>query len=297
MPNLVVKSLEEAEQELKKAKLIIDTREEFSPDVEAGKIISQNPPFADNYTVKENSTVEVIVSKGTEMTKMPKVIGMKFEEAENELKNSNLQIEKIDKISKTVEKEIVIEQEPAEGTELKSGEKVKVYVSIGNGLKQVVTQYVIGKTEKNAKELLTKDGLEVEIATEEDTTKENGIVLKQSIEAGKTVDEGTKIIITVNKIAEIKSGKLDINLKALTGGIKLGADGKEIDPEATLTVKVVSAGKEETVYNEKHRKDSESISFSITGVGTITVKVFVNDVKKAEKQMNLNSSETFWKVE
>ena len=154
-----------------------------------------------------------------------------------------------------------------------------------------------GKTEKNAKELLTKDGLEVEIATEEDTTKENGIVLKQSIEAGKTVDEGTKIIITVNKIAEIKSGKLDINLKALTGGIKLGADGKEIDPEATLTVKVVSAGKEETVYNEKHRKDSESISFSITGVGTITVKVFVNDVKKAEKQMNLNSSETFWKVE
>lgn len=231
------------------------------------------------------------------MTKMPKVIGMKFEEAENELKNSNLQIEKIDKISKTVEKEIVIEQEPAEGTELKSGEKVKVYVSIGNGLKQVVTQYVIGKTEKNAKELLTKDGLEVEIATEEDTTKENGIVLKQSIEAGKTVDEGTKIIITVNKIAEIKSGKLDINLKALTGGIKLGADGKEIDPEATLTVKVVSAGKEETVYNEKHRKDSESISFSITGVGTITVKVFVNDVKKAEKQMNLNSSETFWKVE
>lgn len=297
LPNLVGKTIEEAEQELKKAKLIIDTREEFSPDVEAGKIISQNPPFADNYTVKENSTVEVVVSKGTEMTKMPKVIGMKFEEAENELKNSNLQIEKIDKISKTVEKEIVIEQEPAEGTELKSGEKVKVYVSIGNGLKQVVTQYVIGKTEKNAKELLTKDGLEVEIATEEDTTKENGIVLKQSIEAGKTVDEGTKIIITVNKIAEIKFGKLDINLKALTGGIKLGADGKEIDPEATLTVKVVSAGKEETVYNEKHRKDSESISFSITGVGTITVKVFVNDVKKAEKQMNLNSSETFWKVE
>ena len=98
-------------------------------------------------------------------------------------------------------------------------------------------------------------------------------------------------------LEEIKSGKLDINLKALTGGIKLGADGKEIDPEATLTVKVVSAGKEETVYNEKHRKDSESISFSITGVGTITVKVFVNDVKKAEKQMNLNSSETFWKVE
>ena len=39
------------------------------------------------------------------------------------------------------------------------------------------------------------------------------------------------------------------------------------------------------------------VTCTSTGVGTITVKVFVNDVKKAEKQMNLNSSETFWKVE
>ncbi len=33
-------------------------------------------------------------------------------------------------------------------------------------------------------------------------------------------------------------------------------------------------------------KDSESISFSITGVGTITVKVFVNDVKKKSGETN-----------
>lgn len=68
---------------------------------------------------------------------------------------------------------------------------------------------------------MTKDGLEVEVVNEEDTTKENGIVLKQSIEAGKTVDEGTKIIITVNKIAEIKTGKIDINLKSITNWNKI----------------------------------------------------------------------------
>ena len=297
LPNLVGKTIEEAEQELNKSKLKIEKKEEFNSEIEAGKIISQNPPFIENYTVKENSTVEVVVSKGTEMTKVPKIIGMEYEEAEEEIKKYNLQAEKIDKVSKTVEKGIVIEQEPAENTEIKVGEKVKIYVSCGNGLKQIVTQYVIGKTEKDAKELLTKDGLEVEVVNEEDTTKENGIVLKQSIEAGKTVDEGTKIIITVNKIAEIKTGKIDINLKAITGGIKLDADGNEIDPEATVTVKVTSAGKEETVYNEKHRKDTSTIIFDVKGVGTITIKVYVDDVLKRQTQMNLNSSDTFWRAE
>ena len=297
LPNLVGKTIEEAEQELNKSKLKIEKKEEFNSEIEAGKIISQNPPFIENYTVKENSTVEVVVSKGTEMTKVPKIIGMEYEEAEEEIKKYNLQAEKIDKVSKTVEKGIVIEQEPAENTEIKAGEKVKIYVSCGNGLKQIVTQYVIGKTEKDAKELLTKDGLEVEVVNEEDTTKENGIVLKQSIEAGKTVDEGTKIIITVNKIAEIKTGKIDINLKAITGGIKLDADGNEIDPEATVTVKVTSAGKEETVYNEKHRKDTSTIMFDVKGVGTITIKVYVDDILKRQTQMNLNSSDTFWRAE
>lgn len=297
LPNLVGKTIEEAEQELNKSKLKIKKKEEFNSEIEVGKIISQNPPFIENYTVKENSTVEVVVSKGTEMTKVPKIIGMEYEEAEEEIKKYNLQAEKIDKVSKTVEKGIVIEQEPAENTEIKAGEKVKIYVSCGNGLKQIVTQYVIGKTEKDAKELLTKDGLEVEVVNEEDTTKENGIVLKQSIEAGKTVDEGTKIIITVNKIAEIKTGKIDINLKSITGGIKLDAEGNEINPEATVTVKVTSAGKEETVYNEKHRKDTSTIIFDVKGVGTITIKVYVDDVLKRQTQMNLNSSDTFWRAE
>lgn len=297
LPNLVGKTIEEAEQELNKSKLKIEKKEEFNSEIEVGKIISQNPPFIENYTVKENSTVEVVVSKGTEMTKVPKIIGMEYEEAEEEIKKYNLQAEKIDKVSKTVEKGIVIEQEPAENTEIKAGEKVKIYVSCGNGLKQIVTQYVIGKTEKDAKELLIKDGLEVEVVNEEDTTKENGIVLKQSIEAGKTVDEGTKIIITVNKIAEIKTGKIDINLKSITGGIKLDAEGNEINPEATVTVKVTSAGKEETVYNEKHRKDTSTIIFDVKGVGTITIKVYVDDVLKRQTQMNLNSSDTFWRAE
>lgn len=81
---------------------------------------------------------------------------------------------------------------------------MKVYVSKGTGIKQVAVPSVVGETEENAKKSLTEKGFEVSVTYEEDTKKSNGEVLKQSLDVGKTVDEGTKIVLTVNKLAEIK---------------------------------------------------------------------------------------------
>ena len=78
--------------------------------------------------------------------------------------------------------------------------------------------YLVGKTEAEAKKLLTDNKLVVkEVIYEEDKTKNDGTVLKQDKEAGTTVDEGTEITITVNKIAQIKNGIVTINVKSLTG--------------------------------------------------------------------------------
>ena len=78
--------------------------------------------------------------------------------------------------------------------------------------------YLVGKTEAEAKKLLTDNKLVVkEVIYEEDKTKNDGTVLKQDKEAGTTVDEGTEITITVNKIPQIKNGIVTINVKSLTG--------------------------------------------------------------------------------
>ena len=58
------------------------------------------------------------------------------------------------------------------------------------------------------------------IVNEENTSKDNGIVLKQSIDTGTTVDEGTTVTITVNKLEETKSATVTINVKSITGGYK-----------------------------------------------------------------------------
>ena len=44
------------------------------------------------------------------------------------------------------------------------------------------------------------------------------------------------------------------------------------------------------MYNGDQRKDSENFTRTISGKGTVTVKVFVDGVKEAEKQLNLNTN-------
>ncbi len=58
---------------------------------------------------------------------------------------------------------------------------------------------VIGETLASAKSKLEKLNLTVEVKYDEDTSKDDGVVLKQSIKADTLVDEKSKIIITVNK--------------------------------------------------------------------------------------------------
>ena len=53
-----------------------------------------------------------------------------------------------------------------------------------------------------------------------------------------------------------------------------------------MKVTVASAGKEETVYNEKHRKDTSTIIFDVKGVGTITINK-IAEIKTGKIDINL----------
>lgn len=76
---------------------------------------------------------------------------------------------------------------------------------------------VLGKTEADAKSALEAKNLVVNIEYGEDTNKENGEVLKQTIKSGENIDEGTEVTITVNKLAVVNKVPLKINVKEITG--------------------------------------------------------------------------------
>ena len=64
------------------------------------------------------------------------------------------------------------------------------------------------------KVFLEEAKLKVELASDENTAKANGTVLKQSIEPGSTVEEGTTVIITINRLTELKYGTVNVNVKS-----------------------------------------------------------------------------------
>lgn len=289
VPELVGKTEAEVQEILKGTKFTYEiTEETYNSEYEAGKVISQDPAYRNNYTIKENSKFSLVISKGTEMVKVPKVAGMEYEAAATELNNAKLKPEKIEEISEKVQEGYVIKQEPAENTEAKAGDTIKVYVSIGNGKEQVPVTNVVGKTEADAKKELEDAKLKVEIVYEEDTTKTDGTVLKQSIGVGEVVEEGTTIVLTVNKIEELKSAKIFVNVKSITGGYTENANAITEDVKKTVKLRVEAAG--DKIFDESVDKNNTKVYVNeATGKGIIIVKVFIDETKKYEKQIDLNS--------
>lgn len=100
MPNLVGLSKEEAQSKAEELKLEFEVVEErYDTEVEAGKVMTQEPVYKEDYKIKEKSKITVVVSLGQKIVKVPKVAGMTLEEATSALEKEDLVV--------------VIEEEPS----------------------------------------------------------------------------------------------------------------------------------------------------------------------------------------
>ncbi len=299
IPDLVGKTESEAQEELKALKLNYEKiSEDYNTQQEAGIIYEQSPTYSLNYKVKEKTTIKVKVSKGTEKVKVPKVAGMTYDEAVKELENNKLLAEKVEETSKEIKEGIVISQETEANAEANAGDTVKIHVSIGTGIAQVVMPSVLGKTESDARQTLEGKNLVVKVEYKENTDKENGEVLEQSIKSGENIDEGTEVTITVNKLAEMKEATITINVKSLTGGYEVSEkdNTNSTDSSSTTTVKekklTVKVG-EDKVYEKKVDLNSTNIQTKISGKGTVRVRVYVGDILESQKDINLNTTNSY----
>ncbi len=294
IPNLVGLTKEEAEQKGKELKLNITiSSEEYDDTVEAGKVISQDPSFIDNYTVKQKSEIKIVISKGKEIVNMPKLVGLSKEEAIKALEELNLEADITEETSKKVEEGYVISQDPSANTQVSAGTSVKVVVSKGTGITMVTVPGVIGKQEQEAKNTLTSAGLQVTVNYTEDTSKENGVVLSQSIDSGKSVEQNSSISITVNKKAETKNATVVINVKSITGGYDT-SDNTISSSEKTVNLELRVNG--EVVRSEPVDKNSTNVSISIKGKGEVSLKLNLGNgtwVRTDSINLNDQSSYTF----
>lgn len=204
------------------------------------------------------TTIKVVVSKGIEESTVPDLKGKSQEDAIKLLEDANLKYQIVEEESKKIEAGYVISQETEANKTVNAGDTVIIHVS--TGVKKSSVPSIIGKSEDDAKKTLTDLGLQVTVANDEDSSKENGVVLKQSIDAGKEVEQGSSITITVNKLTETKSATLTVNVKSLLGGkveyeetnttnTENGTSGSTNKVVKEVEVKIVAGG--DTVYKGK----------------------------------------------
>ncbi|WP_344950587.1 Stk1 family PASTA domain-containing Ser/Thr kinase [Terrabacter ginsenosidimutans] len=164
----------------------------WSETVPEGVVISQDP--APGESVKRNTAVSVVVSKGRRPIEVPTVTGTPFEAASATLTKAGLTVQRGDDVnSDSVPAGQVVSQSPDKGT-LHQGDPVKVVVSKGPVMVQVPN--VVDQPDAAADKALTDLGLKVDKQYPFGDLFEKK-VRAQDPAAGTSVPKGSTISLTI----------------------------------------------------------------------------------------------------
>ena len=292
MPNLVGKTLEEAQNMADDLGLTLETSEVASSDVEEGKIVSQDPEYKEG-KIEKGSTIKVNVSKGPEQNELPKLEGMKIEDARNTAEALGITLKEETQNSDTVESGVIIKQDTAVGTLVKSGDTVTVHVS--SGVEKVKVPTVVGMDEGTATATLKNAGLNPKVTYESNEEKDDGKVISQSIDANTETAKNSEITIVVNKIVkEQKTINVIVDVKSIIGSSSSQNTNtsKNETTESADTVNVtISIDGVEKTQNKASITDSSFKAYSYTSTGTHEITVKVGSSYTRTRKINFDESD------
>ncbi len=129
VPNVLGSSESSAISKLRNNGLSYEKEYEYSSEVAAGNVISQNP--SGGSSVKKNTTVKITISQGVKSVKVPKVTGYSEADASSMLSNAGLNVT-VDRVydDSTAEGR-VISQSISDGKTVEEGTTVTITVSLG----------------------------------------------------------------------------------------------------------------------------------------------------------------------
>ena len=181
---------------------IVEKEKKFDIHYRAGVVISQYPEPGS--PVKKGRRVYVIVSKGEPTVEMPKVIGESEQNAIFKLNQIGLKVRHVSyEHSEHFPEGVVIDQSAKIGEEVKLGDFVDLYVSLGKFPDQFIVPDLIGHSLDDAKKIIQKAGLTLGIVTyREEAELLPETVIEQSIEANTQVSQGEAVHIVVSKLPE-----------------------------------------------------------------------------------------------
>ena len=270
--------------------------EEYSEEIEEGLVIKQEPKFQENYKLNITKEITLTISKGQKIVTLPKkIVGKQIEEIKTELEKLELNYNEIPETSEEVEKGIILAVDPEEGAEISASTVVNLTVSAGSQYKDVPVPNVLNKSEAEARTMLAEFS-DVEVTYTEDADKSDGIVTSQNIQAGKTVKENEKIVITVNKQPKQATVTVVVNLKGLLNFVKEPVMENVVSTQKTSGKVEILVGSDK-ILSETKSFEETNISASYTGSGVKEIKVIVDGVTKSSgKKVDFNQGDQYISV-
>ncbi|MFY9587099.1 MAG: PASTA domain-containing protein [Actinomycetota bacterium] len=191
VPAVAGKSKAAAQALLRDAGFKVQTDVENSSTVREGFVIRAEPEGS----ARKGSTIMLIISSGPVTVRMPDVKGLSFDEAERQLLDLKLKVERKDAFSPTVEKGHVISQSKDLDDVVEQG--TTIVLTVSKGVERVAVPNVVGKTEAEANQMLTAAGFTVTVQKADNDTVPAGKVISQTPAAGKA-NKGSAVTIVVS---------------------------------------------------------------------------------------------------
>ena len=278
VPNVIGMTQAEAEEALKDAKLDYKIGTPVVTDeYESGQVVSTNPDAGTK--VKKGYKVEIIISKKSddETVKVPPVIGLNIEDAEETLENFDLKYKVVYEDSDK-EPDTVIKQDPEARTEVDLNSTVTLTVS--REMKDVDVPNLIGMTQKEAKKALEEVGLKLGNVKEQDSKKEEGTVIEQSKTKNSTAKEGDSIDIVISSGSSSEPTTIPLRIDYSSAANEVFA----------LTVTVTdSNGLQYIVNNQQRIRSDGGETVRVTGVGRGMVRVIFDDTIVKEYSVDFDT--------
>lgn len=296
VPNIIGTSIEEASRLLGEKGLVLGTNTEvINNEYPKGYVVWQQ--YSENYRLKEGASVDVRVSLGQKTVFVPDITSYTTTNAAKiKIESAGLVYAESGEYSNIYEAGKILRQEPLVNTEVSEGSTVTVYVSLGaSGEGLVKIPDVLGRTEEEARTMLTEANLIPVVTYVSTLAKEDNVVLSQTPEQDTYESELSEIVIVVNKLESTKptqsSGDEKNEIPTPTP-TQTSTSNKEdtIDIPIDLVskaerdsfiVKVVlegqNVGGRKYEYEKRHKRSEGMITVPVTNSKGAMVKVYFDD--------------------
>ncbi len=250
-----------------------------STEHEPGRVVSQS--VKEGSKVKEGFTIDVVISEGKDLVRVPGLVNETYEEAERLLQEAGLQVgERRYEPSDVTPNNVVMKQEPEAFTYLAPNSRVNLIISQGVEIKSIPMPNLVGSDIAKARnEIASLDLVVGDIREENHETAPVGEVFWQSYEPGVEVETKTSVDIYVSLgPAEVEEEEPPIDEPDAEKTITIGLTPFS-DREATV-IKVIrkQEGMQMQVYKEGHKHSDGEVAVNLRGILGAEFDIYFDDI-------------------